>query len=166
MKSTTPDKHVWHTIVATSLGDLTLVRDADVIRGLYYPHHWYLPQGACFGPRSDRGFAAVIQQIEQYLAGERRSFDVPLEARGNAMQRHVWKQVQQIPYGETTTYGELAAALGGGVTAQEVGSAVGRNPLCILVACHRVVGKGGKLTGYAGGLERKRQLLELELTDL
>jgi methylated-DNA-[protein]-cysteine S-methyltransferase len=162
MESTTPDKNVWHTIVATSLGDLTLVRDADAIRGVYFPHHWYRPQEACFGSRADRGFAAVTQQIEQYLDGERRTFDVPLDPRGSAPKRRVWELVQQIPYGQTTTYGELAATLGEGVTAQEIGAAVGRNPLCILIPCHRVVGKGGRLTGYAGGLERKAKLLELE----
>jgi methylated-DNA-[protein]-cysteine S-methyltransferase len=162
MNSTTPASEVWHTVATTSLGVLTLVRDAKSVRGLYFPHHWYRPDPATFGPRSDDGFADVIDQLEQYLAGQRRDFDLPLDARGDERQRRVWALVEQIGYGRATTYGELAAEVGDGATAQEIGAAVGRNPLCILVPCHRVVGKGGKLTGYAGGVERKRQLLELE----
>jgi methylated-DNA-[protein]-cysteine S-methyltransferase len=162
MNPTTSTFEVWHTVATTSLGALTLVRDAKSVRGLYFPHHWYRPDPATFGPRSDDGFANVVDQLEQYLAGQRRDFDLPLDARGDERQRRVWALVEQIGYGRTTTYGELAAEVGDAATAQEIGAAVGRNPLCILVPCHRVVGKGGKLTGYAGGVERKRQLLELE----
>ncbi len=162
MSSTTPRTDVWHTVATTSLGALTLVRDAGAVRGLYYPHHWYRPEPAAFGPRRDDGFADVIDQLGQYLAGQRRDFDLPLAARGDERQERVWALVAQIGYGRTTTYGELAARLGDGATAQEIGATVGRNPLSILIPCHRVVGKGGKLTGYAGGIERKRRLLELE----
>jgi methylated-DNA-[protein]-cysteine S-methyltransferase len=162
MGSTTPAAEVWHTVTPTAIGALTVVRDAQAIRGLYFPHHWYRPDPATFGPRSDDGFADVIAQLGQYLDGRRRVFDLPLAARGDARQRQVWGLIQEIGYGRTATYGDLAARLGDGVTAQEVGATVGRNPLSILIPCHRVVGKGGKLTGYAGGIERKRQLLELE----
>ena len=97
-----------------------------------------------------------------FLAGDRTGFDLPTALRGDEPQRRVWDRLTAIPYGETVTYGELAAELADGSTAQEVGAAVGRNPLSIVVPCHRVVGKNGKLTGYAGGLERKKFLLDLE----
>ena len=89
-------------------------------------------------------------------------FDLPLEPRGTDFQIRVWELITQIPYGQTTTYGDLARRLGGRENAQEVGAAVGRNPLCILISCHRVISSTGKLTGYAGGLKRKQKLLELE----
>ena len=96
------------------------------------------------------------------MAGSRRQFEVPIATGGDEYQERVWDLVRQIPYGETATYGDLARRLGNGTTPQEVGTAVGRNPVCLLVPCHRVVGAGGKLTGYAGGLARKQFLLDLE----
>lgn len=161
----TTDGHesaTWHTATPSPLGELTLVRDADGIRGLYFPHHWYLPGAATLGPRADDGFDETITQLGEYLAGARRDFDLPLTPHGDDFQRRAWAHVRQIPYGETVSYGELAPRIGGDVTAQQIGAAVSRNPLCILVPCHRVVGRGGKLTGYAGGLGRKRHLLDLE----
>ena len=89
-------------------------------------------------------------------------FDLPTKADGDDLQRRIWDRLTAIPFGETVTYGDLAAELADGTTAQQVGTAVGRNPLSIVVPCHRVVGKDGKLTGYAGGLERKKFLLDLE----
>ena len=91
-----------------------------------------------------------------------REFELATTVAGEEFQRRVWELIDRIPYGETTTYGEMAPELGDPALAREVGAAVGRNPLSIVVPCHRVVGKDGKLTGYAGGLERKRFLLELE----
>jgi methylated-DNA-[protein]-cysteine S-methyltransferase len=152
----------WHTTTPSALGEVTLVRDRDGIRGLYFAHHWYMPSPATFGPASGESFADTVAQLEQYLAGGRREFDLPLAPAGDDFQRLVWQQVQQIPYGQTVTYGELATQVGGDATPQQVGAAVGRNPLCILIPCHRVVGRGGKLTGYAGGIARKRHLIELE----
>jgi methylated-DNA-[protein]-cysteine S-methyltransferase len=152
----------WHTTTPSTLGELTLVRDADGIRGLYFPRHWYLPDEAIFGPSAGDGFDETISQLGEYLAGVRREFDLPLAPRGDVFQRRVWNLVAQIPYGDTVTYGELAARLGGAATAQQIGAAVGRNPLSIFIGCHRVLGRGGKLTGYAGGVARKRHLLELE----
>ncbi len=151
-----------HTVVATKLGELTIVRDADWLVGLYFPRHWPKPDRATFGPRTDHGFDDVAEQLDEYLAGVRGEFDLPVEARGTEFQRRVWDLVAQVPYGRTTSYGDLARRLGDDVTAQEVGAAVGQNPLCILIPCHRVIGSTGKLTGYAGGLGRKRALLELE----
>jgi methylated-DNA-[protein]-cysteine S-methyltransferase len=151
-----------HGVVATGLGELTIVRAGEQLTGLYFPHHWHRPDPATFGPRTGRGFTEVARQLEEYLAGTRQQFDLPLLPRGTELERRVWELVAQVPYGHTTTYGELARRLGGGVTAKEAGAAVGANPLCILIPCHRVIGSTGKLTGYAGGLARKRALLDLE----
>jgi methylated-DNA-[protein]-cysteine S-methyltransferase len=151
-----------HTILASPIGDLTVVRDDDGITGVYFPHHWTRPDPSAFGPRVEGGFEDVAAQLEEYFAGGRREFDLPLHATGSPLELRVWDLLAAIPYGRTATYGELARQLGDGTTAQEVGAAVGRNPLSILVGCHRVVGSDGKLTGYAGGLGRKRHLLDLE----
>jgi methylated-DNA-[protein]-cysteine S-methyltransferase len=151
-----------HTILATKVGDLTIVRDGDLLTGLYFPHHWYRPGPETFGPRTGEGFDEVSRQLAEYLDGTRTSFGLPLEPQGTLFQRRVWNLLTQIPYGQTASYGELARRLGGRHTAQEVGVAVGRNPLSILIPCHRVIGSDGKLTGYAGGLKRKQWLLELE----
>jgi methylated-DNA-[protein]-cysteine S-methyltransferase len=156
------DQTPWHTVVETILGKLTLVRDPSALRGVYFPHHWHLPDPATFGRRRDDGFSEVTRQLAEYLAGERRDFDLALAPVGDPLQLAVWNLIAQIRYGETSTYGELAARIGRGVSAQQVGAMVGRNPLSIVVPCHRVVGANGKLTGYAGGLTRKRQLLDLE----
>ena len=151
-----------HTVLATRLGELTIVRDGGLVTGLYYPHHWYRPSLATFGPRTGRGFADVTRQLGEYLDGARTRFDLPLDARGSDFQHRVWELIAEIPYGYTTTYGDLARRLGGDADPRDVGAAVGRNPLSILIPCHRVVGSSGKLTGYAGGLARKRALLDLE----
>ena len=151
-----------HTLIDTPLGELTLVGDGAALTGVYYPGHWTKPDRTAFGPRSDAGFEEVERQFGEYLAGERTAFDLATSAAGDAFQRRVWALLAQIPYGETTTYGELARELGDPALARAVGGAVGSNPLSVIVPCHRVIGKNGKLTGYAGGLERKRFLLELE----
>ena len=151
-----------HTTIQSSLGDLTVVARGGLVTGLYFPHHWHMPDRSAFGEYGDTGFDDVRRQLDEYLAGERREFDVAVGAAGSAFQERVWRLISQIPYGTTVSYGELARALGGGNTAQEVGAAVGRNPVSILIPCHRVVGAGGGLTGYAGGLRRKRILLDLE----
>ena len=157
---TLPD--TWHTVLGSELGELTLVRDAEGIRGLYFPHHWYRPDPATFDPRVEEGFEESEDQLVEYLTGRRRTFDLNLVLHGAPLQRRVWDLIRLIQYGETLTYGELVTRIGDGVTAQQVGAGVGRNPLSIIVACHRVVGRNGRLTGYAGGLARKRHLLDLE----
>jgi methylated-DNA-[protein]-cysteine S-methyltransferase len=162
MPADRPEPTTWHTVMPSPLGDLILVRDAGGLRGLYFPHHWYMPSAATFGPAASDGFDPAICELGEYLAGTRREFDLPLAPRGDDFQRRVWEHVRQIPYGETLSYGELAARVGGAATAQQTGAAVGRNPLSVLIPCHRVVGRDGKLTGYAGGIARKRYLLELE----
>ena len=151
-----------HWVLATRLGELTVVHEGGVLTGLYFPRHWPRPDRASFGVRADRGPEKVARQLHEYLAGDRSVFDLPIEARGAGFDRRVWDLIMQVPYGQTTTYGDLARRLGAGTDPQDVGAAVGRNPLCILIPCHRVVGSTGSLTGYAGGLHRKRELLRIE----
>jgi len=151
-----------HTTIRSSLGDLTVVARGGAVTGLYFPHHWHMPDRASFGEYREDGFNDVRRQLGEYLAGDRREFDVPVDVAGSPLQERVWRLIGRIPYAVTVSYGELASELGGGVTAQEVGAAVGRNPVSIIIPCHRVVGAGGGLTGYAGGLRRKRILLDLE----
>jgi methylated-DNA-[protein]-cysteine S-methyltransferase len=151
-----------HTVLATTLGELTVVREGETVTGLYFPRHWPRPDRAAFGPHSAAGFEEVASQLREYLDGNRHSFDLPRQASGGEFDRRVWELVAGIPYGETATYGQLARSLGTGVEPRDVGGAVGRNPLRVLIPCHRVVGATGKLTGYAGGLDRKRALLAIE----
>jgi methylated-DNA-[protein]-cysteine S-methyltransferase len=151
-----------HTIIDTRLGELTLVAEDGTLSGVYYPGHWTRPDRTAFGERSERGFEQVEHQLGAYLAGERTSFDLPTRLTGNDFQHRVWERIARIPYGQTTTYGAIARELGDTTLARSVGGAVGHNPLSVIIPCHRVVGGDGKLTGYAGGLERKRLLLELE----
>jgi methylated-DNA-[protein]-cysteine S-methyltransferase len=151
-----------HTTIASPVGDLTVVATSVTVVGVYFPDHWYRPERSAFGVPAESGFEEVRDQLSEYFSGERRAFDVPSHRVGNDVQQRVWHLIDQVPYGETSTYGELAQMLGDGTTPQEVGAAVGRNPLSILVPCHRIVGRGGKLTGYAGGLARKQFLLDLE----
>ena len=158
-----------HAIVSTRTGDLTLVVSDNALAGVYFPHHWVKPTPETLGervrdtnPATDPPIAEAARQLDEYLAGERTTFDLPTVLRGDEFQRRVWAILAEIPYGETTTYGEIAARLGDRTLAQAVGKAVGQNPLSIVVPCHRVIGKNGSLTGYAGGLDRKRRLLDLE----
>ena len=158
-----------HAMIGSPIGPLTIVRDDEGITGLYYPGHWTRPDPAGFGPRvdaaDDRGRGCVdqaIAQLGEYFAGERRQFGLPLTPHGSPAAHRVWKLLAEIPYGQTTTYGALAQQIGGTINPRAVGGFVGRNPLSIFIPCHRVVGSTGKLTGYAGGLDRKQHLLELE----
>ncbi len=155
-----------HTIVDSPFGDLTLVAADGVLSGLYFPGHWYMPDPDVFGARSEGGFEPARRQLAEYFDGERTGFELKTTVAGDEFQRRVWDLIDRIPYGQTTTYGEMARELGDPTLARRVGGAVGRNPLSVIVPCHRVVGKDGKLTGYAGGLERKRFLLELEAADV
>jgi methylated-DNA-[protein]-cysteine S-methyltransferase len=151
-----------HTVVASPLGDLTLVADDGVLAGVYFDQHTRRPDPLRFGTRDDSVFTAATAQLAQYFAGTRTRFELPLAPRGTPFQRQVWQLLREIPYGETRSYGALARQLGNPHLAREVGAANARNPLSIVVPCHRVVGADGKLVGYAGGLDRKRFLLALE----
>ena len=102
------------------------------------------------------------QQLDEYFRGERKTFDIPLDAGGTAWQNRVWTALHEIPFGTTATYGEVARTLGAPSASRAVGAANGRNPIWVIVPCHRVVGASGALVGYAGGMSRKQQLLDLE----
>ena len=158
--------NIRHAVVDSPLNELTLVADDHLLTGVYFRHHWRRPAEATFGPRvdadSDELLGEARRQLTHYLAGDPLDFDLPISLRGEDAQKRVWALLTTIPFGETVTYCELATSLADGTTAQEVGQAVGRNPLSIIVPCHRVVGRNGQLTGYAGGLKRKQFLLELE----
>jgi methylated-DNA-[protein]-cysteine S-methyltransferase len=152
-----------HTIIDTPIGELTLVGQDGALAGVYYPGHWTRPDRSTFGERAHRGFEDAERQLAEYFDGARTSFALPTLLTGDGFHRRVWDLIDRIPYGETTTYGEMARRLGGDATlARAVGGAVGHNPLSVVIPCHRVVGSDGRLTGYAGGLERKRFLLGLE----
>lgn len=155
-----------HVVIDSPIGPLTLVRDDDGLTGLYYPGHWTNPDQTGFGPQVepavDGDFDGAITQLNEYFAGTRRHFDIALKPVGSERAQQLWRLLTEIPYGRTTTYGALARELGNGISPRAIGGFVGHNPLSIFVPCHRVVGSTGKLTGYAGGLERKRYLLELE----
>lgn len=154
--------HARHRVIDSPLGPITLVVDADgLLTGCYLQGQAHLPPPVTLGDREPTVAAEAVRQLAEYFAGERRQFDLLLSPRGTDFQRRVWQALAEIPYGRTATYGELARSLGVG-SARAVGSATGRNPISIIVPCHRLVGAGGALTGYAGGLERKRWLLDLE----
>ena len=146
----------------SALGPLLLLARDGCLTGLFFADQPHAP-AILPGWRSDDDaelFLEVMRELAEYAAGQRREFDVPVALTGTPFQRQIWREIASIPYGETRTYGELAARLG--AFSRAVGSATGRNPISLLIPCHRVVGSNGALTGYAGGLERKRRLLELE----
>ena len=150
-----------HTTHPSPIGPLTLVAEDGVLAALYLAEHRHAPDPATHGP-AGTGFEAVTEALDAYFAGELTTFDLPLAARGTPFQQRVWAALREIPYGTTASYGQLAAELGAPGASRAVGAANGRNPISIVVPCHRVVGSAGAITGYAGGIERKRFLLALE----
>src|SRR3954447_4021036 len=153
-----------HTVVPSPIGPLTLVADDGVLVRLVMSPPTRFPD-AELGERSDEGFADAVAQLGEYFAGERTAFDLPLRPVGSGFELAVWDQLTRIPYGETRSYGYVAKAVGEPGGAQAVGAANGRNPLAIVVPCHRVIGADGSLVGFGGGLPRKRFLLDLEQRD-
>ncbi len=151
-----------HTMTDSPYGPLTLVAEDGVLCGLYMTDQRHRPQQETFGTRDDTLFAEAEEQLKAYFAGELREFTVELRLTGTPFQRTVWDRLRHIPYGETRTYGQLADALGAPTASRAVGLANGRNPIGIIVPCHRVIGANGSLTGYGGGLERKQRLLDFE----
>jgi methylated-DNA-[protein]-cysteine S-methyltransferase len=147
-----------HTTIDTPIGPLLATADAGgALTGLSFDRTPARGSG-----RDDAAFAAVTEQLDAYFAGELRDFDLPLAAAGTAWQRDVWGALAEVPYGQTLSYGELARRLGRPSAARAVGAANGRNPLSIVVPCHRVIGASGALTGYGGGIPRKEWLLRHE----
>jgi len=146
--------------LATPIGDLRLVASPNGLRRIDLP-----PAGepeSTWVEESTPILAEVVRQLTEYFAGDRRTFDLPLEPEGTDFQLSVWKVLRAIPFGQTISYGEQARRLGDANKARAVGSANGRNPLPIVVPCHRVVGADGSLTGFSGGVDAKRWLLEHE----
>ncbi|MFC4033725.1 methylated-DNA--[protein]-cysteine S-methyltransferase [Streptomyces polygonati] len=158
------------TTVQTSLdspcGPLTLVARDGALAGLYMTDHRHRPDLETFGPYVAPGelplFADVSEQLAAYFAGDRTTFDLRLTFAGTPFQQRVWSALSDIPYGETVSYGELAQILGQPGASRAVGLANGKNPISIIVPCHRVIGANGSLTGYGGGLHRKEWLLGFE----
>ncbi|MFF8382855.1 methylated-DNA--[protein]-cysteine S-methyltransferase [Streptomyces kanasensis] len=151
-----------HTVVDSPYGPLTLVATDGVLSGLYMTDQRHRPAEETFGEPDPRPFTEAVRQLDAYHAGELTAFDLPLHLAGTPFQRRVWDELRRIPYGETRTYGDLARALGAPQASRAVGLANGRNPVGIIVPCHRVIGASGGLTGYGGGLDRKRRLLAFE----
>ncbi len=152
-----------HRIIDSPVGPLTLVvDDAGLLCALYTHEQAHHPGPQGLGERDDTVAADAVNELAEYFAGERTVFDVPTAARGTDFQKAVWGELAAIPAGQTRSYGEVAAALGKPSASRAVGAATGRNPISIIVPCHRLVGATGALTGYAGGVERKRWLLDHE----
>jgi methylated-DNA-[protein]-cysteine S-methyltransferase len=152
-----------HSVVDSPVGPLTLVAEGGALIGLYMTQQRHLPAPETFGvPELTRPMGEAAAQLAEYFAGDRTHFDLPLTFLGTPFRQRVWAALREIPYGETVSYGQLADRLGQPNASRAVGLANGRNPIGIIVPCHRVVGADGSLTGYGGGLDRKRQLLDLE----
>jgi methylated-DNA-[protein]-cysteine S-methyltransferase len=148
----------WATI-DSPLGELVLEGDERGVTALHLPN---LRPALDPALRDPGALAGAVSQVEEYFAGRRRAFELTLAPAGGDFDLRVWRETIAIPYGETATYGEIARAVGRPEGAREVGGAMARNPIPIIVPCHRVVGSDGALVGYGGGLERKRALLDLE----
>lgn len=149
----------------TPIGTLRLVGDQDSVDRIDLPNRAAEPPEAAWRAANGALPAALAEakrQLEEYFAGERQEFDLPLASRGTEFQRRVWNELRRIPFGETISYGELAARIGKPTASRAVGAANGRNPLPVVVPCHRVIGHDGKLGGYGGGLPTKQRLLDLE----
>ncbi|GAA2612371.1 methylated-DNA--[protein]-cysteine S-methyltransferase [Streptomyces axinellae] len=151
-----------YTVTDSPLGPLTLVATDGALSGVYMERQRHLPPKETFGEPDAGPFGAVIAQLGEYFAGERTDFDLELAPQGTDFQRTVWDGLRRIPYGMTVTYGELAEEIGRPGAARAAGLANGRNPISVVIPCHRVIGSTGSLTGYGGGLERKRYLLDFE----
>lgn len=146
--------------ISSPLGDLLLTASETGVTGVYFPTSRMQPRSLRRG--TNDLLNRVAAQLQEYFAGTRTTFDLPLEPSGTDFQLSVWELLRKIPYGVTTSYGELARRLGDPKATRAVGAANGANPIPIIVPCHRVVGSKGELTGFGGGLDRKRWLLEHE----
>lgn len=147
--------------IDSPIGLLTLAGHGPVLTNLRMVDQTYEPNRAGWSP-DPRAFDAAVEQLGAYFAGELTAFDLELKLRGTEFQRRVWQALLTIPYGETRSYGQIAEQIGAPGSARAVGWANGHNPIAIVVPCHRVIGANGSLTGFGGGLDRKRALLDLE----
>lgn len=157
---------VWYIEVLSPIGMLVVTNEGDAVTGLYMESHRHGPINRgnwildVLGERD--ALVKAREQLNEYFAGSRTAFDLPLAAQGTAVQKEVWHALTQIPFGETRSYGEIARQLGKPKASRAIGAANGRNPISIIVPCHRVIGADGSLTGFGGGLERKQWLLAHE----
>jgi methylated-DNA-[protein]-cysteine S-methyltransferase len=150
------------TIVHSPVGPLTLTARDGSLSGLHMQDQRHAPARSPESQRDDGAFEEIVEQLHAYFAGQLTQFDLPLAMDGTPFQRRVWAALREIPYGQTISYGELAHSVGSPGAARAVGLANGRNPVGIIVPCHRVIGADGSMTGYGGGLQRKVWLLEHE----
>lgn len=151
-----------YTTFDSPIGELIAVGDGRALHGLHMQQGRTAIKVGGGWKAVNEPFAELRSQLAEYFAGRRRSFDLSLEMRGNPLDQRVWRALQEIPYGETVSYGEIARRIGEPSASRAVGVANARNPIAVVVPCHRVIGADGSLTGYGGGLERKRLLLDLE----
>jgi methylated-DNA-[protein]-cysteine S-methyltransferase len=158
-------------LIPSPLGDIAVRIEDDALTGLYFVGQKYFPSLAIVREADALATSPIARQvaeeIAEYFTGARDTFSVPIHLRGTAFQRRVWQELLAIPFGELVSYGDITERVGLPMSgARAVGGAVGRNPVSIIVPCHRVVGASGSLTGYAGGIDRKRALLSLERAEL
>jgi methylated-DNA-[protein]-cysteine S-methyltransferase len=157
-----PGSQMLYTKFDSPIGELLLVGDGTSLHGLYMQEGRTATEVRSSWKKAAEPFAAVRDQLHEYFASRRTAFDVPLTMAGSPFQRRVWGALLEIPYGESISYGELARRIGTPSAPRAVGTANGQNPISLIVPCHRVIGADGSLTGYGGGVERKRFLLDLE----
>jgi methylated-DNA-[protein]-cysteine S-methyltransferase len=153
---------VYYTFLASPIGELLLTGDGDALTGVWFPDDRQTMTPDPSWRRDDGVFGEVTRQLTGYFGAELTEFQLPLKAHGTPFQQRVWEALTKIPYGVTTSYGKLAAELGDPRATRAVGLANGRNPIPIIIPCHRVIGADGSLTGYGGGMQRKQWLLALE----
>jgi len=151
-----------YSFIDSPIGPLLLTGDGESLQGLHFSTGKKARGADPRWRRSDDTFRDVRLQIREYFGGERKTFDVPLAPQGTDFQISVWQALAKIPYGETCAYADIAKGIGNPKAVRAVGSANGNNPIAIIVPCHRVIGSDGNLTGFGGGLDSKRYLLELE----
>src|SRR5215218_1487275 len=153
-----------YSIFKTAIGELMLVTDGTNLVGVYFSGRDHIPSSSQQWIRNEKHpvLRQAAGQLDKYFVGKRKTFSVPLRLAGTKFQETVWQQITRIPYGQTITYTELAQRVGATDAIRAAGTATGRNPISIIVPCHRVVGKNGTLCGFAGGLDKKTHLLKLE----
>jgi len=160
------NSRIFYTILDSPVGALFLTSNGEAVTELFMEKHKGGPKPIGDWSRDDGLFREAADQLRAYFAGELTEFDLPLATGGAPFQRRVWAELRKIPYGSTISYGELARLVGNPKAARAVGAANGDNPISIIIPCHRVIGSNGKLTGYGGGIERKKFLLEFEAETL